>query len=196
MNETESWYGGVVGAGPAHGIGPAPGADPATPMSVDQTVAQWRSAAEAGDAAAAVGCLAPDVVLVSPLTDRFRFEGRSQLFELLDDVFAVMRDIRFVDELRAADGRTVMLSATARIADRVDVTELQRLRLGEANTIAEITIAMRPLPALTALLRALGPRVARRQGHPLRAPLLGAAGAMLDSVAASGDRRFLPLAAP
>lgn len=159
-------------------------------------ITAWRAAGEAGDASAAVKCLAPDVVLVSPLTDRFRFVGPTQLYDLLSDVFAVLRDIRYVDELRSDDGRTIMLAANLRIADRFDGTELQRLRLDDANEIAEITIAMRPLPALTALLRALGPRVARRQGHPLRAPLLGAAGAMLDGVATTGDRRFLPLAAP
>jgi ketosteroid isomerase-like protein len=50
-----------------------------TPYSAATTVARWRSALERGDVDATATCLSADVVLVSPLTQQFHFEGPGQL---------------------------------------------------------------------------------------------------------------------
>ena len=137
--------------------------------------------------------LADGAVLISPLTDQFRFEGADVIGELLEDVFTVMTEVRFTDTI--VDGDLAVLFATARVGDRA-LEEAQRIRLDESGLISEITLFMRPIPALTALLRGIGPKVARRQGKPGVARVLTAAGAALDAIAAGGDARFVPLAAP
>jgi hypothetical protein len=160
---------------------------------MSDAVATWRRAGETGNAGLARTALADGAVLISPLTELFRFEGGDTIAELLDDVFAVLTDIRFTDQI--ADADRIALFARARIGDRA-LEEAQRLRLDGSGLIGELTIFLRPLPALTALLRALGPRVARRQGKPMLAHVVGAAGAALDGMAVSGDARFMPLVRP
>ncbi len=153
----------------------------------------WMRAGEAGDAAAARAVLAEDAVLVSPLTSQFRFEGADEVEALLTDVFRVMTGIHYDD--RFDDGDRVALFASATIAGR-QMSEAQRLRLDADGRIREVTLFMRPIPAMTALLRALGPLTARRQGKPGLEIVLRGAGAVLDGIASSGDARFVPLAAP
>jgi hypothetical protein len=92
-------------------------------------------------------------------------------------------------------GDRVALFASARIGD-VSLGEAQQIRLDDNGLLSEITLFMRPIPAMTALLRALGPRMARRQGRPGVAHVLVAAGTLLDGVASRGDARFVPLASP
>lgn len=157
------------------------------------SIETWKRAAESGDAALARTALADDAVLVSPLTSQFRFQGGDVVEELLQDVFRVLTGIRFEDEF--IDGNRAALFATARVGDQV-LGEAQRLRLDRDGLIRELTLFMRPIPAMTALLRNLGPLVARRQGKPATARLLLATGAMLDGIATSGDARLVPLAGP
>jgi ketosteroid isomerase-like protein len=63
-----------------------------------ETVAVWQRAGESKDLAAALACLAEDVVVVVvvvSLTDQFRFKGRAQATELLQAVFAVIHSINY-----------------------------------------------------------------------------------------------------
>lgn len=156
-------------------------------------VAQWKAGGEACDARAAAEALTEDAELISPLTDRFSFRGQEVIRRLLAEVFEVYSEFRYVGEPRA-EGR-VMLVASARIRNR-QLTELQHLTLDTEGRISRVTLAMRPLPAVTALQRSLGPRVARQQGRDGVARVLSAAGTVLDSMASSGDRHFTPLADP
>lgn len=52
------------------------------------TIGAW-----AADLAGMERQLAPDVVLVSPLTDRFRFEGREEVMAVFASAFALLDDI-------------------------------------------------------------------------------------------------------
>ena len=156
-------------------------------------VTRWCAAGEGGDAAAAAACLAPDVELVSPLTGRFRFTGREQVRDLLAAVFTVLGGISF--HTRLGEGDTHALFASARLGED-EFEEAQLLRLDDAGLIREITLFARPLPALTGLMAALGPRLARDQGRPALAAVLAAATAPLHAAATLGDRRLVPLAAP
>ena len=153
----------------------------------------WKRAGEARDAAAALTALAAHAELVSPLTDQFRFRDPSEIGQLLDAVFEVVSDYRYERDLRG-DGEA-FLTSRARV-DGIELHEFQHLELDRDGAIARITLAVRPLLALTALTRALGPALARRQGHPARARRLACAGALLDAVARAGDRKYVPLAAP
>ena len=65
------------------------------PHSAAATVASWRAASERGDVDAAAACLSPHVVLSSPLTEQYRFEGPDPLRDFLTSAFTAVQDIRF-----------------------------------------------------------------------------------------------------
>lgn len=98
---------------------------------------------------------------------------------LLAEVFEVYSQFRYIDELRA-DGRAVLV-ASAQLRGR-QLTEMQHLTLATDGRISRVTLAMRPLPAVTAFQRSLGPRVARRQGRAGAARVLSVAGTFLRSI--------------
>jgi hypothetical protein len=134
--------------------------------------------------------LAPDVVLISPLTEQFRFTGAEEVRLLLTEAFAVIDDIRFHTQI--LDDRAGALFYRARVADQV-LDEAQLLRFDAAGRIAEITLFARPLPALTGLMAALGPRLARAQKRTSLAVLLKMATLPLNGMARSGEKRILPM---
>jgi ketosteroid isomerase-like protein len=156
-------------------------------------VTHWKQAGEAGEAHTAAEALAADAVLVSPLTERFVFRGRPEIEELLGSVFEVFHTIRFTQDLRSAD--RAALFAEGRVGGTA-LQEAQHLELDEEGRIVRLTLMMRPLPAVTAFVRALGPRIARREGRAGAARVLALGGLLLDSTASTGDRRFVPLARP
>jgi hypothetical protein len=154
---------------------------------------RWCRACEQGDAQAAAACLASQVELVSPLTEQFLFRGRQQVHDLLTVAFTAIDDIQFHTRLR--DRATRALFYRARIGSQI-LEEAQLLRLDDAGLIQEITLFIRPLPALTGLMSALGPKLARQQGRPRLAVFLAASAAPLHALARAGDQRIVPLAAP
>ncbi|MEU8085529.1 nuclear transport factor 2 family protein [Micromonospora sp. NPDC049101] len=156
-------------------------------------VAAWRAAGEAGDAAAAVAALSPEVTLVSPITDRFTFQGRQQVRDLLEVALTAIDGITYTDQV--AEGRTVALFYEAQVDGR-RICEAQRLRLRPDGLITEITLFIRPLPALTRLMTRLGPELAGRNGQPGLARLIPLAAGMLHSMADTGERHIVPRAAP
>ncbi|GAA1714045.1 NUDIX hydrolase [Brachybacterium phenoliresistens] len=162
-------------------------------MDTTTAIRTWRSAGESGDHRAALAVLAKDVELISPITERFAFRGRDQVEVVLASVFSVVSGFRYVTEI--SEGRETLLIARARVRG-VDLQEFQHLELDEDGLIHRITLAMRPLRAITALARELGPVLARAEGRPGGARRLQLAGALLDRITATGDRRLIPLAAP
>jgi hypothetical protein len=124
--------------------------------------ARFRRAVEAGDVEGVIETLAPDVVLHSPITDRFSFHGRDEVRDLLRSVFASIDGIRYFADV--GNTRTRALFYRASIGGQ-PVEEATRLELDEAGRITEITLFFRPLPGLTALTAALAPRVASRHGR-------------------------------
>ncbi|MCO8277287.1 nuclear transport factor 2 family protein [Actinoplanes sp. TRM 88003] len=158
-----------------------------------EAIAAWRAAGETGDAAAAVAALSPGIELISPITDQFTFRGRDQVRELLEVALAEIDGIVYTDQI--AEGRTVALFYEATVGG-TRLHEAQRLRLGEDGLITEITLFIRPLPALTRLMNRLGPELARRNGKPGLARLIPLAGGILHAMAETGERRIMPKAAP
>ncbi len=156
-------------------------------------VAAWRTAGESGDAAGAVASLSPDVTLVSPITDQFTFRGHRQVGNLLEVALAAIDDLTYTDQV--AEGRTVALFYEARIG-ATRLCEAQRLRLDATGLISEITLYVRPLPALTLLMTRLGPELARRNGQTGMARLIPLAGGMMHSMANTGEVRIMPKVAP
>jgi hypothetical protein len=166
---------------------------PAGTSRADQTIAEWRRAAENHDAAQAIACLADNVVLISPLTAQFTFDGKDRVGDVMIAAFQVIDNIRFHTEV--GDDRTRALLYNARCGKQ-PVEEAQLLRLGHDGLITEITLFGRPLPGLTAVMRRIVPLILGRQGRPQLGLALGAATLPLHAITTSGEQRLVPLADP
>jgi hypothetical protein len=157
------------------------------------TIAAWRAALEAGDADAAGACLAADAVFISPLTEKFRFHGREQITDVLRSAAEVLEDVRC--HTQTGDEGTYALFFHAHVGPQ-PVEEAHLLRLDDAGLIGELTFFGRPLPALTAVMVGLGPKMLRRQGKPGLGRLVGAAIRPLAAMTRFGEERIVPLGDP
>lgn len=115
----------------------------------------FRLAVEAKDLEAATATLREDVVLHSPILFR-GFEGRDVVMQVLTHVAATLEDFRYTDEL--ADDRTVVLRFKARVGDR-ELEGIDFLELDEDGQVAELTVFMRPMSALTAFNEQMAARL-------------------------------------
>jgi SnoaL-like protein len=106
----------------------------------------FRVAAESKDVELMTETLREDVVLHSPILFR-GFEGRDVVGQVLTHVAATLQDLTYVDEL--ADENTVCLRFKAKVGDR-ELEGIDFLELDENGKVAELTVFMRPLSAITA----------------------------------------------
>lgn len=146
-------------------------------------VLPFRVAMEARDHAAVVDSFAPDAELHSPLTTRLTFTGRAQIATLVQVLFEVFPDLRYTDEMRAAD--SAFLAWRSVIAGQ-DIEGIDVLRLRPDGKIAEFTAFFRPLPAAATALHAIGSALARRQS-PAKGALMSALTRPLAFLARAGD---------
>jgi hypothetical protein len=108
--------------------------------------------------------LAPDVVLYSPITGRFHFEGRDEVLDLM----RLVRDtFDHFEHLHAygSDGEGTMVFR-ARIG-RHELEGNDYLRFDSEGRVTEFRIFIRPLPGLARLAAALGPPLVRRRSRIL-----------------------------
>ncbi|WP_157247189.1 nuclear transport factor 2 family protein [Nonomuraea typhae] len=154
---------------------------------------RYREAGEAKDIAALMSTLAPGVRFHSPLSARAGFAGHDQLRGLFTVALGALRGLRYHSDV--GDDHTRMLAATARLGTR-ELEEATLVRLGDDGLITEITMWIRPLPALTAMMAALGPGMARASGKPALAAVVGGAVKPLAFMTDFGDRTLVPLLAP
>jgi hypothetical protein len=105
----------------------------------------FRRAAEAKDLELLAGTLREDVVLHSPILFR-GFEGREVVAQVLTHVAATLEDLTYIDEL--VGERTVALRFKARVEDR-ELEGIDFLELDDEGRVAELTVFMRPMSALT-----------------------------------------------
>ena len=115
----------------------------------------FRVAAEAKDLEAMTEVLREDVVLHSPILFR-GFEGRKIVLGVLTHVVATLEDFRYTDEL--AEGDTVVLRFKARVGDR-ELEGIDFLELDADGRVAELTVFMRPMSALTAFNEQMATRL-------------------------------------
>ena len=106
----------------------------------------FRRAAEAKDLDLLSEALREDVVLHSPILFR-GFEGREIVSQVLTHVAATLEGLTYTDEL--LEGNTVCLRFKARVGDR-ELEGIDFLELDEDGKVAELTVFMRPLSAITA----------------------------------------------
>jgi hypothetical protein len=105
----------------------------------------FRRAAESKDLELLTETLREDVVLHSPVLFR-GFEGREAVSQVLTQVAATLEDLTYTEEL--SDGRTVALRFKANVGDR-QLEGIDFLELDEEGRVAELTVFMRPMSALT-----------------------------------------------
>jgi hypothetical protein len=106
----------------------------------------FRRAAEAGDVDLMTETLREDVVLHSPVLFR-GFEGRDAVGMVLTHVAGVLEDLAYTDEA-LGDG-TVVLRFEAKVGD-LELEGIDHLTLDEEGRVADLTVFMRPMSALTA----------------------------------------------
>jgi ketosteroid isomerase-like protein len=133
---------------------------------MDDAVARYRAASEAGDIAAASDALAPDAELISPLSGRLVFRGRDDLLTLLDAVYGTITALRWHDEVGDDSVRVVV--GEARVGP-LRLGDAMVLELAADGRIQRIRPYLRPWLALTLLAVMLGPKVARHPGLVRRA---------------------------
>ncbi|WP_243610435.1 nuclear transport factor 2 family protein [Rhodococcus sp. ARC_M5] len=151
-----------------------------------------RTADQAGDADAMGELLAPDVVCRSPFASTVRFEGRDEVVALHRDVFAILED--------RDSGEPLVNESTGsfNFSGRVRGTPVDGMILAtfdERGQISELKIFIRPLLALSAMFRALPPRVSRRRGGPVKARLT-AMGGWLFALIARPIEKLAPFLIP
>jgi hypothetical protein len=115
----------------------------------------FRAAAEAKDLGRMTEALREDVVLHSPILFR-GFEGREIVSQVLTHVAATLEGLTYTDEL--VEGNTVCLRFKARVGDR-ELEGIDFLELDEAGKVAELTVFMRPLSAITAFNEQMSQRL-------------------------------------
>jgi hypothetical protein len=161
-------------------------------LTVETPLAAYRAAGEAHDVEAMLACMAPAVTLKSPITDSFTFTGKAQMRDLLEDMFSVVEGIRYLAD--AGDDHTRLLKLEGRVG-RQRLDEAMLVTLDDEGWITHMELFVRPLPGLTALGAALGPRVARRRGR-LRALAVKAMITPLALMTRHGESVGSRLAAP
>lgn len=160
---------------------------PASP-SVDQTITAYRAAAERGDADAVALLLAEDVAFHSPMTDRITFSGRAEVAELHRDIFAVLEGLTTSEPLARDNVRSWSFRARVR---NVELSAHVVASVDRSGLLDDVTIFVRPLPALAALFATLPPRVsARRRGRVTGAVALVATRPL--ALAVGGADRLTP----
>jgi SnoaL-like protein len=120
----------------------------------------FRRAAEAKDLELMTEALREDVVLHSPILFR-GFEGRDVVIAVLAQVIQVLEDFEYTDEL--AEGSTVVLRFKANVGDR-QLEGIDFLQLDEDGRVADLTVFMRPMSALTRFNEQMTARLAAAQG--------------------------------
>ncbi len=120
----------------------------------------FRRAAEAKDLTLLSEALREDVVLHSPILFR-GFEGREIVSQILTFVAMTLEDLTYTDEL--VEGDTVALRFKANVGDR-ELEGIDFLTLDEDGKVADLTVFMRPLSALTRFNEQMSAHLAAAQG--------------------------------
>lgn len=153
------------------------------------SIEDFRTAARTKDIDLAMSTLADDVVVRSPLTDRITFTGKDDVRTLFEAAYEKFDGLEYHTVI---GGRVLVGGASA---GGQPFEETLVLDVDDDGKIAEITLFIRPLPGLTAVMTALGPALARRNGRRT-AGLLRLMAAPLNAMTRSGDRVGIGLALP
>jgi hypothetical protein len=121
----------------------------------------FRHAAEEKDVELRTETLREDVVLHSPVLFR-GFEGREAVGIVLSHVAGVLEDLVYTDEA-TGDG-TVALRFKAKVGE-LELEGIDHLTLDEDGNVADLTVFMRPMSALTAFNERMAERLGVGSGR-------------------------------
>ncbi len=133
---------------------------------MDDAIARYRSASEAGDIDGIMATLAPDVELVSPISGRMVFRGSDDVGILVAGVYNNLRRLRWTDAL--GEGERRVLVGEAKLFG-VRLTDAMVLDLASDGRIRRIGPHLRPWLALSLFAVLLGPKLALHPGAIRRA---------------------------
>ncbi|MEU4809290.1 nuclear transport factor 2 family protein [Nocardia fluminea] len=130
------------------------------------SVARFRHATTDNDIPALLDTLTDDAELISPVSGRLVFRGRTDLAPLLTLVYRAVSDLRWTDTLGTGDTRVLL--GEARFGP-FRMTETMVLDLAADGRIRRMRPHLRPWLALTAVALWLGPNLLRYPGAVRRA---------------------------
>ena len=136
---------------------------------MDDAIARYRAATEAGDIEATMDTLAPDVEVVSPISGRLVFRGADDVRILLAAVYGSLSGLDWFRSIGEGAHRVVL--GRARLGP-VRMTDAMVFELAPDGRIARISPHLRPWLALTLFALVLGPKVARHPSVISRALIL------------------------
>lgn len=140
-----------------------------------------------------VAQLADDVVLISPLTDGFRFTGKGAVEAVFASAFALLDDIEIAAVTGVAQDWVVHGTNTL---DGRNLEEIQWLHLDPQGRIDRITLFIRPASAAVAMLAAIGPQLQARGALPRRAGLAARSLVPVVGLLNAVERRLMPRLGP
>jgi len=166
--------------------------DRAALAAAEATTAAFRAAGERSDLTAFLETLAPNVKLRSPISFRARFEGFDDVAALMQEVFDVLEDIEYFEDVGTATTRALFYRARI---ERQAVEGAILARLDDGARVDEMTMLFRPLPGLTALTARLTPRLAAQHGRA-RSLLVAAMTRPVAALTRAGDALGVRLIQP
>lgn len=178
---------------PAHSTPESGSAADCLPPGTPVHVAAWVTADRRLDLDAMRDQLSDDVVLVSPLTDRFRFEGPEEVMAVFAAAFEVLDDI--VIHRVTGSGQDWVIHGLNTLHG-ANLEEIQWLRTDESGRICHLTLFIRPVPAALSMLAAIGPKLAARGVLPTAAAISSAAVQPLAFVLRQVERHLMPRLGP
>lgn len=131
-------------------------------MSFATGITAFRAAVETHDHAALVATLSEDCVFCSPAVFK-PYEGRDATAFVLAGVLQVFEEFRYVDAI-VGDGKA-MLRFVARVGDR-EIEGVDLLTENADGEISELTVLIRPLSGLQAVVGAMSGALAALQAQP------------------------------
>lgn len=135
-------------------------------LQMDDAVARYRSASEAGNIDALMETVTPDVEVVSPISGRMVFRNHEDVRILLGAVYGSLKGLRWSETI--GDGKRCVVLGEARIG-AIRMTDAMVFELASDGRIRRISPHLRPWLALTLFAGLLGPKVARHPGVIRRA---------------------------
>ncbi len=129
-------------------------------------MARYRAASEADDIDGIMATLTPGAELVSPLSGRMVFRGKTDLRVLLTAVYGSMTGLRWREEM--GDGNVRVVVGDAAVGP-FKLGDAMVFELAEDGRIQRIRPHLRPWLALTLLALKLGPKIGRHPGVVRRA---------------------------
>ncbi len=117
----------------------------------------FKKAVESKDVAALEAVLADDVVFRSPAVHK-PYEGKQTTLVILRAVVTVFEDFRYTRTYEGPEG--TVLAFEAKVGDK-QLQGADYVHVDDDGLVDELTVMVRPLSGLNALVEAMGPAIER-----------------------------------